>query len=83
MGAGARGSRKVIQLISDRDMQLLPPLPHARKAREAREAMRAGLDAEGTAHTLALYEENVGVEGDPPSLEGEEQRSQSRNPALH
>ncbi|GGI44800.1 pyruvate dehydrogenase (quinone) [Agromyces flavus] len=51
----------VIQLLSDRDVPLLPPLP---QAREARETMRAGLEAEGAEHALSLYDEYLRIEGD-------------------
>jgi pyruvate dehydrogenase (quinone) len=53
----------VIQLVSDRDIPLLPPLP---QAREARETMRAGLEAEGDggAHALELYDQYVRIEGE-------------------
>ena len=50
----------VIQLVSDRDIPLLPPLP---QGREARETMRAALEAEGAEHALAMYEEYVRIEG--------------------
>ncbi|MFE5670006.1 thiamine pyrophosphate-requiring protein [Agromyces sp. NPDC056523] len=53
----------VIQLLSDPDIPLLPPLP---QARDARETMRAALEAEGAAHALALYDEYVRIEGEPP-----------------
>ena len=53
----------MIQLISDRDIPLLPPLP---QAREARDTMRAALEAEGNAHALTLYDVYARIEGDPP-----------------
>lgn len=57
----------LIQVVGDRDIPLLPPLPQARMARET---MRAGLEAEGAAgaHALELYDEYVRIEGEPPPL---------------
>ncbi|MEI5584366.1 MULTISPECIES: thiamine pyrophosphate-dependent enzyme [unclassified Agromyces] len=66
--AFAAGRPAVIQLVSDRDIPLLPPLP---QGREARETMEQALRAEGADAALALYEQYVRIEGEysPPSVE--------------
>lgn len=64
--AFAAGRPAVIQLVSDRDTPLLPPLP---QGRDARETMAGALRAEGGA-PLARFEEYVRIEGeyDEPSV---------------
>lgn len=61
--AFAAGRPAVIQLVSDRDIPLLPPLP---QGREARETMEQALRAEGADAALRLYEEYVRIEGEYP-----------------